>query len=87
MTLNMTFNHQNGARNSLFNQNDTKKRSASYEKTFYISSYFSFSNFFFLHFDEGIDITTLKMTLNSEKNTINVISSQNLMKKRYYACF
>ena len=32
MTLKMTFNHQNSARNSLFNQNDTKRRLTSHEK-------------------------------------------------------
>ena len=32
LTLKMTFNHQNSTRNSLFNQNGTKKRSTSHEK-------------------------------------------------------
>ena len=38
------------------------------KKTYYTSSYFSFLKFiFFLHFDLGIDLTTLKMTLNPQK--------------------
>ena len=53
------------------------------KKTYYTSSYFSFFKLMFLHFDH-FDLTTLRMTLNPQNNTINGFFDQNPMKKRYY---
>ena len=84
----MTFNHQNSTRNSLFDQNDTKKRSTSHEKDVLHFFLFLFLEInVFLHFDLGIDLTTLKMTLNPQNNTINGYSSQNPMKKEVLHMF
>ena len=84
LTLKMTFNHQNSTRNSLFNQSDTKRGQHHKKKTYYTSSYFSFLKLMFLHFDLGIDLTTLRMILNPQNNTINGFSDQIPIKKRYY---
>ena len=54
------------------------------KKTYYTSSYFSFLKLVFLLFDFGIDLITLKMTLNPHNNTINGFSCQNPTKKKYY---
>ena len=87
MTLKMTFNHQNSARNSLFNQNDTKKRTTSHEKDLlHFFLFFLPKIIVFFYFNRGIDLMTLRMTLNPQNNTINGFSSQNPMKKRYYTC-
>ena len=79
MTLKMTFNRHNSAKNSLFNQNDTKKGLTSHEKDL-----LHFFLFFFLKINVFLlfDLTTLKMTFNPRNNTINGFSSQNPIKKR-----
>ena len=38
------------------------------------------------HFDLGNDLSTMKMTLGQQNNTINGFFRQNHMKKRYYTC-
>ena len=77
LTLKMTFNHQNSTLNSLFIQNDTKNRLTSHEKDvlhFFLFFFLKIKGF--LHFDLGIDLTTLKITLNPQNNTINRFSGQ-----------
>ena len=88
VTLKMTFNPHNSARNSLFNQNDTKKKSTSHEKDllhFFLFSLLRINVFYILTLELTLELT-LKITLNYQNNTINGISSQNPMKKRYYTC-
>ena len=85
--LTLTMNHPNSAKNSLFIQNDTKKRLTLHKKELLHFFLFFFPKIInFLHFDLGIDLTTLKMTLNPQNNTINKFSSQNHTRKRYYTC-
>ena len=75
----MTFYHQNSIKNRLFSQKSRQKDVLH----FFL---FCFKKINFLHFDHENDLSTLKMTLDQENNTINGFFRQNHMKKRYYTC-
>ena len=56
-----------------------KKRSTSHEENaLYFFLFFVLKTNVFLHFDLGIVLTTLKMTLNPQNNTINGFSKEVL---------
>ena len=70
----MTFYHQNSIKKRLFSQK-TRQKDVLH---FFL---FCFEKNIFLHFDLGHDLSTLKMTLDQQNNTINGFFRQNHIKK------